>query len=77
MAEPMTPEGPLADYLEEMNQQLYGRSRIKSIENDECVACGGVAVAFKDEVGQQEYTQSGMCQTCQEENFKEEDGDDT
>ena len=52
--------------LENITRGTFGRSRQDSIRKDICVACGGVATKFNDEISQKEYTISGLCQECQD-----------
>ena len=54
--------------LENLVKGMYTRQ--DSIRKDICVACGGVATKFNDEISQKEYTISGLCQECQDEVFK-------
>lgn len=48
---------------------VFGRSRTIAIANGFCVACGGPAKEFSDELSKKEYGISGMCQTCQDKTY--------
>jgi uncharacterized CHY-type Zn-finger protein len=48
---------------------VFGRSRTISIATAKCVACGGEAREFRDELSAKEYSLSGMCQACQDKMF--------
>jgi len=45
--------------------------RTASINLNVCVWCRKIIRGFKDAESRQEYTISGMCQTCQDEIFKD------
>jgi len=46
-----------------------GRKRVGSIEQDVCAWCGKPAKEFRNELSRREYTISGCCQECQDEEF--------
>jgi hypothetical protein len=62
-----TPE--MESALEDMGQELFGRSRKFTGENQLCIACGNDANHFRDELSQKEYSISRMCQGCQDQVF--------
>ncbi len=47
----------------------YGRTH--AIKDDVCACCHGPTTTFTDALSRKEYTISGLCQTCQDEVFKE------
>jgi hypothetical protein len=49
------------------------KGRRGSIEANECVQCCGPASTFKDALSRREFTISGLCQTCQDRFFEEEE----
>jgi len=53
-------------------KNLFGKDRREMIENDLCMMCNNSAFAFRDELSRKEYSISGLCQTCQDKAF----GDD-
>ena len=55
--------------LENMGQQLFGRSREVSSDNQLCISCGTDANHFRDEISRKEYGISKLCQTCQDSVF--------
>ena len=61
----------MTDFLENMAQSLYGRSRSLALAGDSCVKCGGPAVDFKDDKSRKEYQNTAFCQACQDEVFGE------
>ncbi len=75
MAVPAHRPPKLVDKLEELSQQVYGRSRVGSITLDLCVSCGGPAKDFRDKVSTVEYPMSGLCQQCQDVEFGVNDAD--
>jgi len=56
-------------FLEEVGKKLFGRSRVDTQVSQTCVACGGDANNFKDEISKREYNLSKLCQTCQDDVF--------
>ena len=69
MATPAPKSPVIESMLEQQSQELYGRSRKASIENDVCLVCGRKELVFKNELSRKEYTISGMCQKCQDDIF--------
>ena len=59
----------IARFLEIVAKELYGRSRVESIQKDICVACGKAATEFSTDESQKEYAISGLCQECQRSHF--------
>lgn len=49
---------------------VSGVSRVEVISTDKCmprpIGCGGDASSFRDDISKEEYTISGLCQTCQD-----------
>jgi hypothetical protein len=45
--------------------------RTTAIEGNTCTFCRKEAVEFEDDLSRKEYTISGLCQSCQNEVFKE------
>lgn len=43
----------------------------KQINDARCSWCDSPATTFRDKVSAQEFLVSGLCQTCQDETFKE------
>jgi uncharacterized CHY-type Zn-finger protein len=48
-------------------------TRATAMANQQCVVCGCLAGWFKDDISAKEYTISGLCQSCQDEAFDEEE----
>lgn len=61
----------LDDFKEELALQLFGRSASLAMAGQSCVACGGRADKFRDELSRREYKISGLCQKCQDDVFVE------
>lgn len=59
----------MEDFIDKMTEDLFGRSRSKSIKLDICIVCGLKVEGFRDETSKREYSISGMCQACQDEVF--------
>ena len=45
----------MESFLENMGQQLFGRSREVSSDNQLCISCGADANHFRDEISRKEY----------------------
>lgn len=73
MAEPSYKDRTLSETLDAISTMLFGRNRAVCIQADKCVACGEDAKEFKDGLSYREYTISGLCQSCQDKTFGEED----
>jgi hypothetical protein len=69
MAEPTTK----ALNVEKFLSDLAGESRSTAIVEDRCLFCKGPATQFTDAVSKREFEISGMCQTCQDDFFNEDD----
>ena len=54
-------------FIEEMSNKMFGRGLDSSINTNTCVSCGKTAIEFKDALSAKEYTNSGLCQICQNE----------
>lgn len=66
MTDPTYKAPMIRHMLEVQSITAFGRSAVKSIEQDICVRCGKPAKEFKDEVSKKEYAITGMCQECQD-----------
>lgn len=57
-----------------MNAMGFSKE-IKAVEIGDCPFCGKPVVfsEFKDDLSREEYRISGLCQSCQDETFKEEE----
>lgn len=66
-----TPE--IKSVLDKVTTQAFGRTVDDSIEKRICTFCGGTADTFRDYLSEKEYSISGMCQTCQDEMFDEDE----
>jgi hypothetical protein len=53
--------------------RFFGFDRKEAILNNVCGWCKKPAIEFRDELSEQEYRISAMCQQCQDETFKKED----
>lgn len=71
MAVPSNKSAAIEQLIDGLNPS--GLHRTDSIKMDMCSWCGGEAKSFKDRLSQKEYTISGMCQSCQDSVFKDED----
>ena len=60
----------MQQFLDDMAEALFKRSRSKSVEAGICVSCSKKAEQFKDALSRVEYGISGMCQECQDSVFK-------
>ena len=54
-------------------KNLFGKDRREMIENDLCMMCNNSAFTFRDELSRREYSISGLCQTCQDKAFGEDE----
>jgi hypothetical protein len=52
---------------------ITGVDRKATIRAGTCTTCGNRVGEFTDALSEKEFTISGMCQTCQDEVFTEED----
>ncbi len=57
--------------LEEMGQEIFGRSRSLAEAGAQCICCGKPATEFRDELSRREYQISRLCQVCQDKVFAE------
>jgi len=55
--------------IRRLQSMIVGTDVLSSIEQDRCVSCKGPATEFKTELARKEFSQSGLCQTCQDEEF--------
>ena len=53
----------IADLLSEA---LFGISVTESRKSHTCVRCGKEAERFRDQLSEEEYQHSGLCQECQD-----------
>ena len=56
-----------------MQKILAGKDILKCIEDDLCATCGKPAKTFTSEKSKKEFSQSGMCQACQDKYFGKDD----
>jgi len=56
---------------DELSLKMFGRSSSLAFAAHQCVACGGSAEFFKDELSVKEYLISFLCQDCQNSVFGE------
>jgi len=54
--------------MEEFLTSLFG-DRTIAIKENKCVSCSGAASEFRDELSEEEFTISGLCQFCQDTVF--------
>lgn len=63
--------------LRELLDKLAGCDTVAQIRANKCVpppiGCGGDAVEFRDTLSVKEYGMSGLCQTCQDKVFQDDD----
>lgn len=64
---PTTKAPALTNFLED----AFGRST--HITSNTCVMCKSPVLSFKDELSEREYRISGLCQTCQDSIYNNED----
>jgi hypothetical protein len=57
---------------DELSLKMFGRSCTLAFAARQCVACGGSADYFKDELSVKEYFISTLCQDCQDAVFVED-----
>jgi hypothetical protein len=67
---PKTPQMEKA--MDHISRLMFGRDRSESIQKSICVMCGKPAVEFRDDLSKTEYSISGMCQTCQDGVFHDD-----
>ena len=60
---------------DELSLKMFGRSCTIAFAAHQCVACGGSAEFFKDELSVKEYLISTLCQKCQDDVFEETEDD--
>jgi hypothetical protein len=70
MAEPSKKSTEIELFLDDLLNLPHG-GRVKKIEGNICVICGGSADSFTDELSKKEYSISGLCQKCQDRVFEE------
>lgn len=58
----------MSDSRQKSIKQLIKKAKEKGI----CSVCSEPILGFDDELSYEEYTQSGLCQECQNKVFKEE-----
>lgn len=61
----------MIDFKEKIAVATFGRSRRTSFAEQKCVACGGSATKFRDDISIREYHISFLCQECQDVAFCE------
>ena len=52
--------------MEASLENLFGKNRVKTINENRCMCCNGSAKDFRDALSMKEYSISGMCQKCQD-----------
>ena len=62
--------------IEQMLQNVFQVNRHEVLAGRRCVFCSSPDLNFKDEVSKKEYRISGICQKCQDKQFKK-NSDDT
>jgi len=65
-----------APSIDAMLTSVFGVDRVKTISGGTCVSCDAediIASSFDDDLSRKEYSISGMCQSCQNDIFGEED----
>ena len=65
MSEPTNKSQEINTFL----SSVMGRDREETITQNQCMSCGGRAMAFRDALSVREYTISGLCQRCQDSVF--------
>lgn len=58
--------------LNQISGKMFGRSRSECLEKRICIACGGPADSFRDNLSEKEYFISVLCNKCQDEIFNAE-----
>ena len=71
MAELANKSPEMRSRLDKVSEVLFGRKTTESIQSDICVCCGNPATTFSSDLSRKEFSISGLCQTCQDEFFKE------
>lgn len=59
--------------IEDLMTSIAGISRQEAYIREVCTWCHKPLTPFRDMLSEKEYTISGLCQTCQDETFKEID----
>lgn len=59
--------------VDEFLRDLFGKDRRMMIENNLCMMCDNAAFAFRDDLSRKEYSISGLCQSCQDKAFGEDE----
>ena len=68
-----------APSIDAMLTSVFGVDRVKTISGGTCVSCDAediIASSFDDDLSRKEYSISGMCQSCQNDIFGEDDEED-
>ena len=68
-----------APSIDAMLTSVFGVDRVKTISGGTCVSCDAediIASSFDDDLSRKEYSISGMCQSCQNDIFGEDDDDE-
>lgn len=53
--------------MEATLENLFGKNRVETINENRCMSCNGSADNFRDALSMREYSISGLCQKCQDE----------
>ena len=66
---------PQAPAIEAFLTSVLGASRRSYIGNNRCVFCSDPDMKFRDALSEKEYTITGLCQKCQDKQFKPKDNE--
>jgi hypothetical protein len=59
-------------FLNDFGKAFFGgRNRQTCMSEGMCFTCGGEAKEFRDAISEKEYSISVMCQSCQDDVFKD------
>jgi len=66
--------------MESALSSIFGVDRVQVISDGNCISCDEArdlkASSFRDDISRKEYSISGMCQSCQDDLFGEDDDDE-
>jgi hypothetical protein len=71
--EKMAKTEELEKHLDEVSNKEFGRKRRECIDKSICVVCGESANEFDDQLSAKEFNITGLCQSCQNKEFEDED----
>ena len=69
LADPTRKATPKAPAIDELLTAITGKDRVETINTDDCVMCDAPNVEFRNQISEDEYRISGMCQDCQDKTF--------